>query len=313
MKLQMIIKLLATLMRRLIVMQILGIFLVLSLLNSTLAGERLFFSRHGDIYTAKIDDWGNIRNLTNLTNHPANDTRPSLSPDGRKIVFESDRDTQKFTIYVMNSTGGKAQRVLKDPKGETFPVWADGSKIAFQREGEIWLVNSNGTELRKLGKGLPSCWTPDGKLVFTYFDDIYIMDINTGEKEWFAKGYFPVCSKGGKIAYISVDKDKTYSFIIETTDREFKRKYALPPKLIVSPRPCWSPDETRLIFTAWKEDKGNLSDNWKLYILDLRSGRIKDTRLRGAFYPNWWGNYTYTEPLNLFYTLWSLIKMGKIK
>ncbi len=41
---------------------------------------------------------------TNLTNHPADDASFSWSPDGRHILFSSDRDGN-LEIYVMNADG----------------------------------------------------------------------------------------------------------------------------------------------------------------------------------------------------------------
>ena len=38
---------------------------------------------------------------TNLTNNPADDSKPAWSPDGKIITFASDRDGN-FEIYVMN-------------------------------------------------------------------------------------------------------------------------------------------------------------------------------------------------------------------
>jgi TolB protein len=48
--------------------------------------------------------------LTRLTNHPAIDTEPSWSPDGKEIVFTSDRGG-KAQIYRMRADGGNVERV----------------------------------------------------------------------------------------------------------------------------------------------------------------------------------------------------------
>lgn len=51
-------------------------------------------------------------NLVNLTNHPANDCYPSISKDGRKIVFVSDRDGNS-EIYRMDSDGSNVVRITE--------------------------------------------------------------------------------------------------------------------------------------------------------------------------------------------------------
>ena len=61
-----------------------------------------------------------------------NDVYPAWSPDGKKIIFQSDRDGDE-EIYVMNIDGSKPKR-LTDTKGrDTHPNWSnDGKKIVFQ-------------------------------------------------------------------------------------------------------------------------------------------------------------------------------------
>jgi TolB protein len=48
--------------------------------------------------------------LSRLTQHPAIDTEPAWSPDGREIVFTSDRGG-KPQIYRMRSDGGRVERL----------------------------------------------------------------------------------------------------------------------------------------------------------------------------------------------------------
>lgn len=64
-------------------------------------GETIAFTYKGDIYTVPA----NGGKATQLTTHPAHDTRPVWSPDGSKIVFASDRNGN-FDIFVMDKEGG---------------------------------------------------------------------------------------------------------------------------------------------------------------------------------------------------------------
>lgn len=43
--------------------------------------------------------------LTQLTTDPASDGQPSSSPDGKQIVFRSDRAGGVYEIYAMNADG----------------------------------------------------------------------------------------------------------------------------------------------------------------------------------------------------------------
>ena len=97
-----------------------------------------------------------------------NDHSPMWSPDGKEIVFVSNR-TGSMQIHVMNADGSAA-RHLTNGGG---PSWApDGNKIAFcsDRSGndEIYIMDVNGKNLINLTNhpasdcGTPS-WSPDGK------------------------------------------------------------------------------------------------------------------------------------------------------
>ena len=57
-------------------------------------GETIAFTYKGDIYTVPA----NGGKATQLTTHPAHDTRPIWSPDGSKIAFASDRTEKKISI-----------------------------------------------------------------------------------------------------------------------------------------------------------------------------------------------------------------------
>jgi TolB protein len=74
-------------------------------------------------------------NAVNVTRHPAFDGWPSWSPDGRRILFASNR-SGVFQIYVMKADGSGVQTLVTSPTGEdhTKPIWSrDGRKIIFTR------------------------------------------------------------------------------------------------------------------------------------------------------------------------------------
>jgi len=77
-----------------------------------------------DIYVMDVGSAGqgsgNVRQLTDTPSIV--DESPAWSPDGRQIVFQSDRDGN-FEIYVMNSDGSGQQRLTNDWGGDYWPVW----------------------------------------------------------------------------------------------------------------------------------------------------------------------------------------------
>lgn len=59
-----------------------------------------------------------------LTRDPALDARPSWSPDGRTLVFESTRDGGTHQLWRIDPEGGQATRLTNLPGGARMPVWA---------------------------------------------------------------------------------------------------------------------------------------------------------------------------------------------
>ena len=87
--------------------------------------------------------------IRRLTTDPADDGSPLWSPDGKTIVFMSDRTGYK-DIYKVNVDGTGLTRLTTYGDCDHFPVFTpDGSKIIFGRygdgHGEVWMMNQNGT------------------------------------------------------------------------------------------------------------------------------------------------------------------------
>ncbi|MBM3236432.1 tetratricopeptide repeat protein [Candidatus Poribacteria bacterium] len=79
----------------------------------------------------------NGKNLRQLTNVKAINSNPSFSPDGKKIVFDSNRNIGKFGesnsgIYIMEADGKNQMRLTGDEYISMEPVFTpDGKKIVF--------------------------------------------------------------------------------------------------------------------------------------------------------------------------------------
>jgi Tol biopolymer transport system component len=59
------------------------------------------------------------------------DTNPVFSPDGRHLLFVSDRDGDTDQLYLIPVDGGEARRLTDFPMGVSAPVWSpDGRWIA---------------------------------------------------------------------------------------------------------------------------------------------------------------------------------------
>ncbi|MBT6605539.1 hypothetical protein HOB36_10670 [Candidatus Bathyarchaeota archaeon] len=99
---------------------------------------------HTELYTVGIDG----ADLTRLTDNEYWDLYPSWSPDGEEIGFLSFRD-QTLDIWVTDADG-ENQRLLYDSGGHDADLHWVGDVIAFTRDSQIWVMNSDGTDARRL-------------------------------------------------------------------------------------------------------------------------------------------------------------------
>jgi Tol biopolymer transport system component len=89
------------------------------------------------------------------------DGMPDFSPDGKRIVFTSNRD-QQGEIYVMRPDGSGQKRLTRRGGDDWAPRFSpDGRRIAFtQLPGTIWLMNADGTAVKRLTAGVDADWRP---------------------------------------------------------------------------------------------------------------------------------------------------------
>lgn len=67
---------------------------------------------------------------TQLTTHPAHDTRPIWSPDGSKIAFASDRNGN-FDIFIMDMEGGSPKQLTTHSANEYPETFSDAKHILY--------------------------------------------------------------------------------------------------------------------------------------------------------------------------------------
>jgi Tol biopolymer transport system component len=205
------------------------------------------------VFSARRDGNGEIYLLTldgekNISNDPKEDAEASLSPDGTKVAFASDRDGT-FHIYVVNPDGSGLVKFTNDAAGDLSPRWSpDGRQIAFSRAGSLFVMNSDGANVRQITEAEPEAtaapckagaffggWSPDGtRLTF------YAASVTRSQ---------------GQICTIASDGSDLQVVVSE------------PPAYHVEP--SWSPDGQWIVYryidkgaTAAPED-----DNHEIYII----------------------------------------------
>lgn len=107
---------------------------------------------------------------------------PRWSPDGKKIIFQSGRDGLLFSefsrfryldIFVIDVDGSHLVNLTGTPSATEYgAAWSpDGKTVAFLRNGAILLINSDGTNERRLHAEQPGfsedavAWSPDGTML----------------------------------------------------------------------------------------------------------------------------------------------------
>jgi len=120
-------------------------------------GSKLVFARAYHIYVVNANGTG----VTQLTNGPDSDDTPAWSPDGTRIVFQ-----RNAVISVMNADGTPLA------PGKT-PAWSpDGTAIGYitpdvsgpHNDGTdgLMVMNADGSNPRRIGRGLTPVWSPVG-------------------------------------------------------------------------------------------------------------------------------------------------------
>lgn len=162
--------------------------------------------------------------VVNLTNHPAEDIWPALSPDRSRIVFSSDRDNPagEFELYSMNVDGSGLVRLTNSLGSDWVgpQAWSpDGSRIVFSSmrddpSGEIYIMNADGSGVVRLTDNSHSdgcaAWSPDGSSIAfctgDFLTGIYRMGTTPGSPivRIASEGFDPNWSPdGSKIAYMT--------------------------------------------------------------------------------------------------------------
>lgn len=125
---------------------------------------------------------------------------PAWSPDGERLAFMGGRlGASEYDIWVVDIDGRNLLQLTDSPGSDGWPAWSpDGKRIAFTTvrddcshsdaadcrstgdedlHRDVWLVNADGTGLRRVTteSGQFVTWSPDGRFLLVSGYDLYVI------------------------------------------------------------------------------------------------------------------------------------------
>lgn len=217
-----------------------------------------------------------IGDLTSVVN-----AYPDWSPDGTKIAFQSDRNSEYYQIYTMNADGTNLKQLTQGNYVNKKPNWSpDGSKLIFisERDGneEVYMMNPDGTDQTNLtnhsGKDEYPFWHPNGKeILFTSFRDnqsmkgslltknseLYRLNIENGELKRLTDApswdiYGSPSPNGKQLLYYRKEgRGNTYAYEVYIADADGKNRTNISNNRLADDYfPSWSPDGEWIVFSS---------------------------------------------------------------
>jgi eukaryotic-like serine/threonine-protein kinase len=227
--------------------------------------------------------------FTPLTHGAGQELFPSLSPDGRTIVYASDA-SGNMDIYSLRVGGQNALNLTEAwPVDDSQPAYSpDGDRIAFRSErdgGGLFIMGATGEAPRRVTSGgYHPAWSPDGAellyvtqnvidpaLRFTT-SQMWVASIATGQTRLVHEGDAaqPAWSpRGLRIAYWG-RTGTTGSGDIYTMPAGGGTPVAVTSEPSLDWNPVWAPDGRHLYFAS---DRGGSMNLWRVRV-DEASGAV---------------------------------------
>jgi TolB protein len=213
-----------------------------------------------------------------LTFNTVFDTRPMLSPDGTKVLYQSQgaqpsNPEGDHEVYVMNASDGSGQKNLTDNRGilnEHHPRFSpDGRKVVYMSEGE-----QEGN--------------PQGD------QEIYVMDASDGSGKTnlsqngpYVEDYSPRFSPDGtKVAYTSFgdseyNPDGDADIYVVNADGSNQRNLTNNAWPVSDQSPVFSPDGQKIVYTSSGEQVSNPEGDEEVYVMNSDGNKRKNLTNNG--------------------------------
>ncbi len=266
----------------------------------SLDGRNIAFSRKiqgKDQIFVMSSDGGNLKQVTHGS---ANNASPGWSPDGSKLILNTDHDGN-WEIYMISVDGELAQ-LTDDAADDLAPDWSpDGNRIAFSsnRNGKqhIYLINADGSALKQItnspGEDTEPTWAPDGKrIAFTSVRDgnpeVYVMNTDGSNPRRLtndpASDSFPRWSVDGRILFTSNRGGGTDIYVMDDGGQNVKRLTTMG-----AGQAAWAPDGRRVTFVSRSREIIARAYWLQVYVMDADGANVKmiTSSPNSTFVPKW--------------------------
>lgn len=243
------------------------------------SGRELFFhagrAAAGRLHVAALDDRGEVGRVSAVRDDGARDYHPRVSPDGRWIAFDSDRDGERG-VYIASRDGANLARV-SGAGYAAVPSWSPDMKwLAFiraeprrPRVWNLWLRDMSTGALQRhtafrSGQVWGASWFPDGRAIcFSHDEQLIISHLDAREDiiiETPRRGHLvrtPAVSPDGRHVIFQVYKDGAWLLDVQT--RAMRRILDDP----TAEEFAWSPDG-RVAYHSRRDGE------WKIWMLTVK-------------------------------------------
>ena len=240
------------------------------------SGSALVFHAGRDpvarLMTAEMRDSSSPLEVVTIVSDEARNYHPRLSPDGRLLAFDSDRDGERG-VYVANRDGSQVRRV-SGPGFAAVPSWSpDMRALAFVRAEpdrphvwNLWRLDRSSGEVARLtehryGQTWGASWFPDSRrLCYSHEDRLIVLDSEDGSSRVFMSPHpgrlvrTPAVSPDGRLVAFQVLRSGVWLLDLDSgTSR----------RLIEDPSAeefAWDPNGGRLAYHSRQ------SGEWRIWI-----------------------------------------------